>query len=107
MAKLSASIPMGENKGVKDAMEKAYQTGPSQEEVIAAFESLTFDSPSGKMSMSLGKGHQASWARLTAPPSMVNGKATSSTSRLIAENASTAGRHDEQEWIKGRDEGRK
>ena len=48
MAKLSSSIPMGDNKGVKDAMEKAYQTGPSQEEVIAAFERLSFDSPSGR-----------------------------------------------------------
>ena len=59
MAKLSASIPMGDNKGVKEEMEKAYQIGPSQEEVIAAFERLSFDSPSGKMSMTLGKGHQA------------------------------------------------
>src|SRR6185437_3661369 len=59
ITKLSASIPMGANKGVKEEMEKAYQVGPSQEEIIAAFEKLTFDSPSGKVRMTLGKGHQA------------------------------------------------
>ena len=57
IAKLSASIPMGANKGVKEEMEKAYQVGPSQDEIIAAFERLSFESPSGKMSMA--------WARAT------------------------------------------
>src|SRR5690349_14722860 len=40
LAKLSASIPMGANKGVKEEMEKAYQVGPTQDEIIAAFEKL-------------------------------------------------------------------
>jgi branched-chain amino acid transport system substrate-binding protein len=49
---------MGANKNVKEEMEKAYAP-PTQDEVIAMFEKLSFDSPSGKISMSLGKGHQA------------------------------------------------
>lgn len=56
--KVSSAVPMGAAKGVKEEMEKAYQP-PTQEEVIAAFEKSTFDSPSGKVYMTLGKGHQA------------------------------------------------
>ena len=48
VAKLQASIPMGANRGVKEEMEKAYSVGPAQDEVIAAFEGLTFESPSGR-----------------------------------------------------------
>jgi branched-chain amino acid transport system substrate-binding protein len=40
------------------AQAQAYQM-PNTEEVIAAFEDLTFQSPSGKVMMKLGKGHQA------------------------------------------------
>jgi len=76
IAKLSASIPMGSNKGVKEAMEKAYQVGPSQEEIIAAFEHLSFDSPSGKMNMTLGKGHQASSGTAYGMTKLVNGQVT-------------------------------
>lgn len=56
--KIGSAIPMGANKNVKEEMEKAYAP-PTQEEVIAAFEKSTFDSPSGKVHMTLGKGHQA------------------------------------------------
>jgi branched-chain amino acid transport system substrate-binding protein len=56
--KVGSAIPMGANKNVKEEMEKAYAP-PTQDEVIAMFEKLSFDSPSGKISMSLGKGHQA------------------------------------------------
>ncbi|MCW5627112.1 MAG: ABC transporter substrate-binding protein, partial [Burkholderiales bacterium] len=48
--------------GVKAAFEKAKGKNaatPSSEDVVAAFEKLTFDSPSGKVAMNLGKGHQA------------------------------------------------
>jgi branched-chain amino acid transport system substrate-binding protein len=76
MAKLTATIPMGDNKGVKEEMEKAYQVGPSQEEIIAAFERLTFDSPSGKMAMALGKGHQAVSGTAYGTTKLVNGKVT-------------------------------
>jgi branched-chain amino acid transport system substrate-binding protein len=49
--------------GVKSAFEKAKAgnkgKAPTQDQVIAAFENLTFDGPGGKVQMSTGKGHQA------------------------------------------------
>lgn len=47
--------------GVKAAYEKAGANGkmPAEGEVIKAFEGLEFETPSGKVSMKLGKGHQA------------------------------------------------
>jgi branched-chain amino acid transport system substrate-binding protein len=49
--------------GVKSAYEKARAANkgkaPNQDQVIAAFENLTFEGPGGKVSMSTGKGHQA------------------------------------------------
>jgi branched-chain amino acid transport system substrate-binding protein len=49
--------------GLKAAYEKAQAqskgSAPSQDQVISAFEGLSFESPSGKVAMSLGKGHQA------------------------------------------------
>lgn len=56
--KIGSAIPMGAAKNVKEEMEKAYAP-PTQDEIIAALEGLTFDSPSGKVAMTLGKGHQA------------------------------------------------
>ena len=76
LKKLSSSIPMGENKGVKEEMEKAYAIGPSQEEVIAAFEGLSFQSPSGRLRMALGKGHQAVSGTAYGTTKLVNGQVT-------------------------------
>jgi branched-chain amino acid transport system substrate-binding protein len=49
--------------GVKSAYEKAKAANkgktPNQDQVIAAFENLTFEGPGGKVQMSTGKGHQA------------------------------------------------
>ncbi|ALO37528.1 ABC transporter substrate-binding protein [Alcaligenes faecalis] len=49
--------------GLKAAYEKAQAANegkaPSTEQVVSAFEHLTFESPSGDVTMSLGKGHQA------------------------------------------------
>jgi branched-chain amino acid transport system substrate-binding protein len=48
--------------GLKAAVEKAAAgkpERPSDDAVIAAFEGLTYDSPSGEVAMRLGKGHQA------------------------------------------------
>jgi branched-chain amino acid transport system substrate-binding protein len=49
--------------GVKAAYEKAQAANggksPDQDQVIAALENLTYDTPSGKVEMSIGKGHQA------------------------------------------------
>ncbi|MBI1398152.1 MAG: ABC transporter substrate-binding protein [Betaproteobacteria bacterium] len=56
--KIGSAIPMGAAKNVKEEMDKAYAP-PTQDEVIAAFEHSTFESPSGKVQMSLGNGHQA------------------------------------------------
>jgi branched-chain amino acid transport system substrate-binding protein len=76
IAKLQAAIPMGANKGVKEEMEKAYQTAPSDEEIIASFEGLTFASPSGKMILGLGKGHQALSGTAYGTTKLVNGQVT-------------------------------
>lgn len=49
-------------QGVKAAYEKAAQAAgrwPTVDEVIKAFEYLEFDSPSGRISMAIGYGHQA------------------------------------------------
>ena len=56
--KIGSAIPMGAAKNVKEEMQKAYAP-PTQDEIIASLEFLTFDTPSGKVSMTLGKGHQA------------------------------------------------
>jgi branched-chain amino acid transport system substrate-binding protein len=49
--------------GVKAAYEKAQAANgnkpPDQDQIIAALENLTYDTPSGRVEMSLGKGHQA------------------------------------------------
>ncbi len=49
--------------GVKLAYEKAKAANkgkaPNQDQVIAAFEHLTFEAPGGKVEMATGKGHQA------------------------------------------------
>ncbi|MFN0315352.1 MAG: ABC transporter substrate-binding protein [Burkholderiales bacterium] len=76
LKKLSSSIPMGENKGVKEEMEKAYAIGPSQEEIIAAFEGMSFQSPSGRVRMALGKGHQAVSGTAYGTTKLVNGQIT-------------------------------
>lgn len=49
--------------GVKSAYEKAKAANkgkaPTQDQIITAFESLTFEAPGGKVAMATGKGHQA------------------------------------------------
>jgi branched-chain amino acid transport system substrate-binding protein len=48
--------------GVKTAYEKAQKAGaasPTQEQIIANFENLTYEGPGGTVRMALGKGHQA------------------------------------------------
>ena len=102
IAKLSASIPMGANKGVKEEMEKAYQVGPSQDEIIAAFEHLSFDSPSGKMNMTLGKGHQAASGTAYGTTKLVNGTVTVvNIKRYAAERVQPPEGMSSPEWIKG------
>lgn len=66
--------------GLKAAYEKARLTKaqgePSTEEIIKAFEYLSFDSPSGKVMMKLGKGHQAVQGTAYGTTRTVNGQVT-------------------------------
>jgi branched-chain amino acid transport system substrate-binding protein len=102
VAKLSASIPMGANKAVKDEMEKAYQIGPSDDELIGAFEGLSFDSPSGKAVMGLGKGHQAVMGTAYGTTKLVNGKVTVTNVKYYpAERVQPPDGAVSTDWIKG------
>jgi branched-chain amino acid transport system substrate-binding protein len=65
--------------GLKAAYEKAQGAGaaaPTQDQVIAAFEGLTFETPSGTIKMALGKGHQAVEPTVYGQVKAVNGKLT-------------------------------
>ena len=102
VTKLSASIPMGANKSVKDEMEKAYKVGPSDDEIIAAFEGLSFDSPSGKAVMGLGKGHQAVMGTAYGTTKTVNGKVTVINVRYYpADKVQPPEGMSSVDWIKG------
>lgn len=73
--KVRSATPMGAAKGVKEGMEEAYQM-PNTDEVIAAFEYLTFQGPSGNVMMKLGKGHQAVQGTAYGTTRSVDGKIT-------------------------------
>jgi branched-chain amino acid transport system substrate-binding protein len=66
--------------GTKAAYEKAQAANggnaPSQEQIIAAFENLTFESPSGKVQMAIGKGHQAIQGTAYGTTRLVKGQLT-------------------------------
>lgn len=66
--------------GVKAAYEKALTANggkrPSQEQIIAAFEKLSFEGPGGKVDMTLGKGHQAVQGTAYGTTKNVDGKVT-------------------------------
>jgi branched-chain amino acid transport system substrate-binding protein len=64
--------------GLKSAYEKAQSGGaaPSQDQIIAAFEGLTFETPSGTIKMALGKGHQAVEGTVYGTAKTVGGKLT-------------------------------
>jgi branched-chain amino acid transport system substrate-binding protein len=102
VAKLQKAIPMGANQGVKEETEKAYAGGPSDEELIAAFEGLIFSSPSGKMTMSLGKGHQAVSGTAYGTTKLVNGKVTvTNIKRYPLEKVQPPEGMGSADWIKG------
>ncbi len=75
LAAIQAAVPMGAAKDVKEQMEKAYGR-PPDEEIIKAFEYLTFDSPAGKVMMKLGKGHQAVTGTAYGTTRTANGQVT-------------------------------
>jgi branched-chain amino acid transport system substrate-binding protein len=64
--------------GLKAAWEKAQGGGaaPDVEKVIAAFEGLSFDTPTGQIRMALGKGHQAIEPAAYGTAKSVGGKLT-------------------------------
>ena len=63
--------------GLKTAYEKAKSKGtPGTDEIIQAFEYQSFDSPSGKVMMKLGKGHQAVTGTAYGTTRTVNGVIT-------------------------------
>ena len=66
--------------GMKAAYEKAQGANggkaPSQDQIIAAFEHLNWEGPSGKVSLALGKGHQAIQDTAYGTVKHVDGKIT-------------------------------
>ena len=65
--------------GLKAAYEKAQGAGaaaPTQDQVVSAFEHLSFETPSGTIRMALGKGHQAVEGTVYGMAKTVNGKLT-------------------------------
>ena len=66
--------------GVKAAYDKAQAANggkrPNQDQVIAAFENLSFEGPGGKVDMALGKGHQAVQGTAYGTAKAVGGKIT-------------------------------
>jgi branched-chain amino acid transport system substrate-binding protein len=66
--------------GVKAAYEKAMAAAggkaPTQDQIIAALEYLTYETPSGKVEMALGKGHQAIQGTAYGTVKQVKGKLT-------------------------------
>ena len=66
--------------GVKSAYEKAQAANggkePSQDQLIAALENHTWEGPSGKVMMNLGKGHQATQGIAFGRVKKVNGRVT-------------------------------
>ncbi len=90
--------------GLKSAYEKAQGAGtaaPSQDQVIAAFEGLTFETPSGTIKMSLGKGHQAVEETVYGQAKMVKGKLTfANVKRYPAEKVNPPEGVKSADWIK-------
>jgi branched-chain amino acid transport system substrate-binding protein len=102
VAKLQKSIPMGANKGVKDEMEKAYAVGPDAEDVIAAFEGVVWESPSGRAAMGLGKGHQAVMGTAYGTTKLVNGQVTvTNIKTYAADRVQPPEGMISADWIKG------
>lgn len=65
--------------GLKAAYEKAQGAGdaaPSQDQIAASFEGLEFETPSGKIKLALGKGHQAVEGTTYGTAKTVGGKLT-------------------------------
>ncbi|MBP6018100.1 MAG: ABC transporter substrate-binding protein [Burkholderiaceae bacterium] len=92
--------------GVKAAYEKAQEANggksPSTDQIIAAFENLAFDSPSGQVAMNLGKGHQATQGSAFGTVKNQDGKITYVDVRnYAAEEVNPPEGIKSEDWIKG------
>jgi branched-chain amino acid transport system substrate-binding protein len=90
--------------GVKAAYEKAKGSGdatPSQDQVIAAFENLTFEGPGGTVKMASGKGHQAVMDAAVGTTKVEGGKLTIvDIARYPGENVTPPDGMKSEAWIK-------
>jgi branched-chain amino acid transport system substrate-binding protein len=90
--------------GLKAAYEKAQAGGapaPTQDQVIAAFERMSFETPSGTIKMALGKGHQAVEPTVYAQAKTENGKLTFTNVRQYpAEKVNPPEGVKSADWIK-------
>jgi branched-chain amino acid transport system substrate-binding protein len=91
--------------GTKAAWEKAQAANggkrPSDEQVIAAFENLTFTSPAGEVKMTNGKGHQAITETAYGVSKKVDGKMTvANVKRYPAEMVNPPDGVKAADWIK-------
>lgn len=92
--------------GVKAAWEKAQAANggkrPSNEEVAAALENLTFEGPGGTVRMAIGKGHQAIMETAYGMSKVVGGKMTvTNVKRYPAEKVNPPEGVKSADWIKG------
>ena len=91
--------------GTKAAYEKAKSTAegktPDQEQMIAAFEGLSFETPSGTTKMALGKGHQGIQPTVYGMTKAVDGKLTmTNVTRYAAEQVNPPEGVKSEDWIK-------
>jgi branched-chain amino acid transport system substrate-binding protein len=90
--------------GLKAAYEKAQGGGaaaPAQDQVIAALEGLSFETPSGTIRMAIGKGHQAVEEMVYGTAKSVGGKLTfANVKRYPAEKVNPPEGAKSADWIK-------
>jgi branched-chain amino acid transport system substrate-binding protein len=92
--------------GVKLAWEKAQAANggarPSNEQVAAALENLTYEGPGGTVKMAIGKGHQAIMETVYGMSKVVGGKMTvTNVKRYPAEKVNPPEGVKSADWIKG------
>ncbi len=90
--------------GTKAAWDKATiansNSAPSQDQVIAAFENMTFESPAGTVRLALGKGHQAITETVYGQTKVVKGQMTvTKVKRYPAEQVNPPEGVKSAEWI--------
>ena len=90
--------------GLKAAYEKAQKAGaqnPNQDQIIAAFENLTYDGVGGQVRLTLGKGHQAVMENAIGTAKTVGGQLTIvDVKRYPAERINPPEGMKSEAWIK-------